>query len=61
MHSAKPPNCIALIPSRELSHLSCCFVKYFPEELWLVNNELEGTIPSEVGALTKLCEYTQLA
>jgi tetrahydromethanopterin S-methyltransferase subunit B len=36
---------------------SCCFVNYSTDDLSLWGNALEDTIPSEVGALTKLSEY----
>ena len=38
--------------------LSCCFVNYFTEVLWLDDNSLVDTIPTEIGQLTKLSEYT---
>jgi hypothetical protein len=57
MPSARQSNWIAQIPCCESSHLSYCFVNYSTDTLWLYRNELEGTIPSQVGTLTKLSKY----
>lgn len=34
------------------------FVNYSTESLWLGDNQLNGTIPSQVGQLTQLGEFT---
>ena len=37
--------------------LSCCFENYLTDTLWLDENTLSGTIPTEIGQLTQLSEY----
>jgi hypothetical protein len=39
--------------------LSCCFVNYSTKEVWLDSNVLNGTIPTEIGQLKQLSEYTR--
>jgi hypothetical protein len=61
MHSAWLPIGV------EMSHLvidlivSCCFVNYSTERLWLDRNALNGTVPTEIGLLTQLSEYPVIA
>jgi hypothetical protein len=38
--------------------LSSCFINYAPEALFLSESSLEGAIPSEIGELTNLSEYS---
>jgi hypothetical protein len=51
----------------EMSHLvidlivSCRFVNYLTERLWLDRNALNGTVPTEIGLLTQLSEYPVIA
>ena len=59
LHSARVPNCVAMMFHHVIDlMLSCCFVNHFTEYLELGYNKLNGTIPTEVGQLTQLSEYT---
>ena len=58
LYSACVPNCVAMMFHHVIDlMLSCCFVNHFTEYLDLSDNILNGTIPTEVGELTKLSEY----
>jgi hypothetical protein len=60
LYSARLSNCIVTfhLVIKNLMH-SCCFVNYSSVELVLDSNALEGTVPSEVGQLKQLSEYTR--
>ena len=60
LYSAHVPNCVAIMFHHVIDlMLSCCFVNHFTESLDLgYNYILNGTIPTEVGQLTQLSEYT---
>ena len=59
IHSACVPKCVAMMFQHLIDlMLSCYFVNHFTESLDLSSNELDGLIPSEIGQLTQLSEYT---
>ena len=57
LYFARVPNCVATFHLVIDLMLSCCFVNYFTEELSLYDNDLVGSLPTEIGQLTKLSEY----
>ena len=60
LYSAHVPNCVAIMFHHVIDlMLSCCFVNHFTEYLHIGNNQLGGMIPSVIGQLTKLSEYTR--
>ena len=57
LYSACVPNCVAMMFHHMIDlMLSCCFVNHFTESLDRYGNELNGTIPAEIGKLTGLSE-----
>lgn len=58
MYCARAPNYVIFRLMIDLM-LSYCFVNYSTESLDLSLNELEATIPTEIGQLTRLSEYTR--
>ena len=59
LYFARAPNCVATFHLVIDLMLSCCFVNYFTESLDLSENALDVSLPTEIGQLTKLSEYTR--
>jgi hypothetical protein len=59
LYFARTPNCVAMFHLVIDLMLSCCFINFSTEYLWLCGNALTGTVPTEVGQLTELGEYTR--
>ena len=59
MYLARPPNCVSTFHLVIDLMRSCCFVNYETEYLFLQSNSLAGMIPTEIGQLTQLSEYTR--
>jgi hypothetical protein len=58
LYSAHAPNCVATFHLMIDLMLSHCFVNKSTESLWLSYNALVSQIPTEIGLLTQLSEYT---